>query len=80
MTNITITVDEQVACWVRIEAAKRNTSISRLVGEILGDRMRATERYETARQQFFEIEARPLRRGDARLPSREDLHDRAGLR
>ena len=80
MRNITITVDEQVARWVRIEAAKRDTSISRLVGKMLQDHMQSSESYETARQEFFEVEPRPLRRSGARLPSREDLHDRAGLR
>lgn len=80
MRNITITVDEQVARWVRIEAAKRDTSISRLVGQMLRDHMQSSESYETARQQFFEIEPRPMRRSGTRLPAREDLHDRAGLR
>lgn len=35
MRNVTITLDEEVARWVRIEAAKRETSVSRLVGEML---------------------------------------------
>jgi predicted nucleic acid-binding protein len=36
---ITITVDEDVARWARIEAAKEDTSVSRLVGEMLRERM-----------------------------------------
>ena len=33
--NVTITVEESALEWARIEAAKRNTSVSRLVGQIL---------------------------------------------
>ena len=35
MKNVTITVEDATLEWVRIEAAKRNTSVSRLVGEML---------------------------------------------
>lgn len=80
MRNITITVDEEVALWVRIEAARQDTSISRLVGEMLRGHMQSFKDYEIARQQFFEIDPRPLRRSGTSLPSREELHDRAGLR
>ena len=40
MKNVTITVEESVLEWARIEAAKRNSSVSRLVGEMLADKMR----------------------------------------
>lgn len=80
MRNVTITLEEDVARWVRVEAAKRETSVSRLVGEMLGERMRSENAYEEAQRQFFAIEPRPLRAEDSPLPSREELHDRAGLR
>ena len=40
MKNVTVTVDDVALEWVRIEAARRNTSVSRLVGEMLADKMR----------------------------------------
>ena len=80
MRNVTITLDEEVARWVRIEAAKREKSVSRLVGEMLREHMRSEDAYEVARRQFFAVEPRPLREDDSPLPSREELHDRAGLR
>jgi len=80
MKNVTITLDEDVARWVRVEAAKRETCVSRLVGEMVRDRMHSEDAYEEARQQFFAIRPRPLRTGDTGLPSREDLYDRAALR
>jgi hypothetical protein len=37
MKNVTITLDEKVARWARIRAAEEETSLSRLVGEMLRD-------------------------------------------
>ena len=48
MKNVTITVEDATLEWVRIEAAKRNTSVSRLVGEMLAEKMRRTDSYERA--------------------------------
>jgi hypothetical protein len=80
MRNVTIALEEEVARWVRIEAARRDTSVSRLVGEMLREQMRSEDAYEVARRQFFAVEPRPLRQDDSPLPAREELHDRAGLR
>jgi plasmid stability protein len=35
MKNITITLDEKTAAWVRVHAAKQGKSASRLLGELL---------------------------------------------
>ncbi len=77
--NLTITVEEEVACWARVWAARRNTSVSRLVGEMLKERMREEEGYEAAMRDFFSVA--PRRVSDrAPYPSRDELHDRRGLR
>jgi len=34
-----VTLEEEVAQWARIEAARRDTSVSRLLGELLKERM-----------------------------------------
>ena len=44
MTNVTISLDEQTARWARLEAARRETSVSHLVGELLA---RYTHEYYT---------------------------------
>jgi plasmid stability protein len=80
MRNVTITLEEEVARWVRVEAAKRETSVSLLVGELLRQQMRSEDAYEVAQRQFLAIEPRPLRQSGGPLPSREELHDRPGLR
>jgi hypothetical protein len=80
MRNVTITLEEEVALWIRIEAAKQETSVSRLVGEMLREHMQTGAAYEETRRQFFSIAPRPLGPGGAPLPTREEVHDRAGFR
>lgn len=74
--NVTITLDETTARWVRVEAAKRDMSVSRFVGELLSDRRRREEGYEAARNLFLGRGPRPLRAPGDPLPSREEVHRR----
>jgi len=48
MKNITITLDEETAAWIRVHAAEQNKSVSRLVGEILNTRMKERRDYQRA--------------------------------
>lgn len=73
MRKVTITLEEEVAHWVRIEAAKQETSVSRLVGEMLREHMQAGAAYEEARRQFFSVVPRPLGTSGAPLPSCEEV-------
>ncbi len=56
MKNVTITMDERVAEWARIEAAKRNTSVSRLVGEMLAEKMQHDDAYAVAMHEALKFE------------------------
>ena len=76
MKKITITLDEAVACWARIRAAERSTSISRLVGELLKEKMQEEADYRLAMEQYLAQEPRVLRKPGTRYPKREELHDR----
>ena len=80
MRNVTITLEDDVARWVRAEADRRETSMSRLVGELLRQQMTSEDAFEAAQRQFFAIVPRPLRQGSGPLPSRDELYDRPGLR
>lgn len=73
--NVTIVLDEETHRWARIEAARRNTSVSQLVGALLREHMDRESSYEAAMSQFFSIEPRPLKRGGS-YPSREESHSR----
>jgi len=80
MKNLTITVTEEVLEWARIEAAKHGMSLSRFVGEVLRQEIRGDSAYEDARRRFFANQFKILRKPGERYLTREEAHDRAGLR
>jgi plasmid stability protein len=75
MKNVTITLDEEVARWARIRAAERETSVSRLVGEMLRERMLEEESYQAAMQKYLSQKPRGLKRRGVKYPKREALHE-----
>lgn len=79
MRNVTITLDQETAAWARMEAARRDTSVSRFVGELLRERMVDEREYGDAMERYLSARPRPLKRAGP-YPSREEVHDRAGLR
>jgi plasmid stability protein len=76
MRNVTITLDEEVARWVRIRAAEQEMSMSRLVGEMLRDKMLAERGYENAMREYLAQRTRKLKKPEARYPKRSELHGR----
>jgi hypothetical protein len=79
MKNVTITLDEETARWARVEAAHRDMSVSRLIGELLHEHMRAQATYEDAMGRYL-ARAPSVLKETGGYPSREELYDRAGLR
>jgi hypothetical protein len=78
LRNVPVTLEEEVARWARIEVARRDTSFSRLLGGLLKERIAAQERYERAMRRA--LARKPFLHGDGRYLTREEVHDRAGLR
>jgi predicted transcriptional regulator len=72
MKNVTITVDDAVLEWARVEAAKRNTSVSRMVGELLADKMRHDDAYERAHREWLADTTRFTSEG--KYPTREEIY------
>ncbi len=80
LKNVTVTLAPEAARWARIEAARRGTSVSRLLGDMIEAEMESRSAYDEAKERFFRQGA-GLHRADGRpLPPREELHDRQGLR
>jgi hypothetical protein len=77
MKNITITLDAQSATWARVQAAERDMSLSRFVGEMLREKMRHSRDYQKAYLAF--LAEKPLRL-KGRYLTREEANDRAALR
>ena len=48
MKNVTITVEDSVLEWARIEAARRGTSVSRMLGDFMAEMQRREDAYERA--------------------------------
>lgn len=80
MKNVTITLDEEVAAWARVYAARQDMSVSRMIGGMLEQRMRESAEYEESMRRFLSRKPVKLSRGRRRYPTREDLHDRSRLR
>ena len=76
MKNVTITLDEKVVVWAKICAAKQGTSLSRLVGEMLKEKMLQEERYQASMQHFLSQTPRLLKKPGTGYPDRKDLHER----
>jgi len=75
MKNVTIVLDERVADWARIEAAKRHKSVSRMVGEMLAEKMRHEQTYEKAMKRFMSLKPEKLRKSPTdKLPTRNEIY------
>ena len=77
---MTVALDEETARWARVEAARRDMSVSSLLAETLRERMRADEGYDAAMSAYLARPATMLRKRRVRYPSRDEVHDRARLR
>jgi len=74
MKNVTVTMEDEVADWARMEAARRNTSVSRLIGELLADKMRHDNAYDRAMRE--ELEFKSIGRSDGHYLTRAEMYDR----
>lgn len=80
MKNVTITLDEDTAQWVRVQAALKATSVSRLVGEILRERRVQESEYQRAMARFLGRRPEKLKDNGGKYPDRDSLYDRPVLR
>jgi len=78
LRNITVTLEENVARRASLEAARKETSVSRLLAGMLKDRMREEDGYERAMRRA--LARKPFLKTDGRYLSREGAHERASLR
>jgi len=74
--NVTITLDDETALWARMEAASRDTSVSRFVGELLRQQMLDSAEYARARRSYARRPASLLSGADQPYPARDEIHAR----
>jgi hypothetical protein len=78
LRNITVTMEEDLARWVRIEAAREDTSVSQFLAGLLRRRMREQDSYEQSKRSF--LARKPFPKTDGKYPTREEIYNRARVR
>ncbi|HXC87794.1 MAG TPA: hypothetical protein VNU23_08405 [Candidatus Cybelea sp.] len=78
LRNVTLTLEESVARWARVEAARQDLSVSRFLANILIERMKENDEYEAAKRRA--LACKPFLRSEGGYLSREEVHHRDHLR
>jgi hypothetical protein len=76
MKNVTVTLSEDTAKWVRIWAAEQGKSVSAALSDLIDERRHDRERRERALDQFRSVPILMLGPAGQRYPSRESVHER----
>lgn len=74
--NVTIVMDEETARWVRVEAARQDTSVSQYLGGLVERERRRDQQYDSAMARFLERAPRPLGKAGQGYPTRDRMHER----
>jgi hypothetical protein len=80
MKNVTVTLDEDTAARARVQAAERNMSLSRYIGEVLRKELRHADEYEAAYRAWRKSKPFPLKGAPQPYPKREEIYDRPVFR
>ena len=80
MKNVTVSLPEDTARWLRVEAAKADRSVSAWLADLLESKRRQDAEYTAAMERCLAIKPRKFQWVDGRKPTREELHDRASFR
>jgi len=79
MRNVTVSLDDAVANWARIWAARHHTSVSRMLGKLLAEKMAHEEQYTLAMEQYLAVAPVKLSKTKSVArphPARDALHKR----
>ena len=75
MKNVTITLEENVAKWAKVWAAKHDCSLSRMLGNELKKKMKLDLEYDRAKESFLSKKPQVLSSLGDKYPPRESLYD-----
>ena len=73
MKNVTVTLDEDLAAWARVEAARQGKSLSRYLSDVLKEQRSPRRKTSETLEAFLSGPGWPSDGGP--LPSREDLYE-----
>jgi hypothetical protein len=78
--NITLSLDKDLIREAKLLSARKSTSISKLLSEELERLVRKHEQYEQARRSALADLKKGFHMGGTITATRDQLHDRQGLR
>ena len=76
MTNLTISVDENLIRKARVRAINEGTSVSARIREFLADYAQGNDRQQAAGQAFIAAARRSKANSEGAAWARDDAHDR----
>jgi hypothetical protein len=71
-------MEDKVARWVRLEAARRDLSVSRYLADLVQKQMLSERKYRQALRSA--LARKPFLMSEDRYLSREELHERTRVR
>jgi hypothetical protein len=74
LKNVTVTLDDEDLKWARMKAAEEDTSVSRLLGEMIRRERLGSDSYQAAYRRWKRL--KPLDVYASRRMSREEAHER----
>jgi len=77
--NVTISLDDELARWARVAAAKQELSLSAYLAALLRERMDRDSDYEVAMRRSLARAPLPLA-WRKRVRSRDEIHERPRIR
>ena len=80
MRNVTITLTEELALWLRVRAAEQDRSVSSWLATLIEGMKLQEDDYRSAMERTLAIKPRQAEWIGGHRPTRDELHDRGGLR
>jgi hypothetical protein len=74
--NLTVSIEKDLLKKGKVIAARRDTSISRMVGNLLKDLVESEDQYEAAKRNALHLLNKGMRLGGKITWKREDLYER----
>ena len=78
LTKIAVRIDEKLAEWSELDAAKEGIGLRRFFARLVRSHIRSNDAYQNAMRRA--LSRRPFLKSDSRYLSREEAHDRARTR
>ncbi len=75
MKNVTISLPEETARWIRVKAAENDISVSKYLGGIIEEMIAEERNYRESMNKALSFKPENLSRGKG-YPSRDELHER----